>query len=87
MAVKNLTAVVINFNTAEHTKASVRSLRAAPEVAHIVVVDNGSQPRDRDDLAEFVAQVPDVRLLALPTNLGFAEGSNAGIRAALEAPN
>jgi GT2 family glycosyltransferase len=85
MAVKNLTAVVINFNTAEHTKASVRSLRAAPEVGHIVVVDNGSQPRDRDDLAAFVAQIPDVKLLALPTNLGFAEGSNAGIRAALEA--
>ena len=87
MAVKNLTAVVINFNTAERTIASVRSLRAAPEVGRIVVVDNGSQPRDRDELAAFVAQVSDVRLLALPMNLGFAEGSNAGIRAALEAPD
>jgi GT2 family glycosyltransferase len=87
MAVKKLTAVVINFNTAEHTKASVRSLRAAPEVGRIVVVDNGSQPRDRNDLAAFVTQISDVKLLALPKNLGFAEGSNAGIRAALEAPD
>jgi GT2 family glycosyltransferase len=87
MAAKNLTAVVINFNTAEHTKASVRSLRAAPEVGHIVVVDNGSQSRDRDDLAAFVAQIPGARLLALPMNLGFAEGSNAAIRVALEMPD
>jgi len=83
----NLTAVVINFNTVEHTKTSVRSLRAAPEVGHIVVIDNGSQARDRDELAAFVAQVSDARLLMLPVNLGFAEGSNAGIRAALEAPD
>jgi len=87
MAVMNLTAVVINFNTVEHTKTSVRSLRAAPEVGHIVVIDNGSQARDRDELAAFVAQVSDARLLMLPVNLGFAEGSNAGIRAALEAPD
>ena len=45
----------------------------------IVVVDNGST----DGSAEFLrAAFPQVKLLALPTNLGFGGGSNAGVRAA-----
>lgn len=45
----------------------------------IVVVDNGSE----DGSAEFVRRAfPRVKLVALPRNLGFGGGSNAGFRAA-----
>jgi len=45
----------------------------------VVVVDNGST----DGSVEFVREhFPHVRLLALPRNLGFGGGSNAGFRAA-----
>jgi GT2 family glycosyltransferase/glycosyltransferase involved in cell wall biosynthesis len=45
----------------------------------IIVVDNGSA----DGSAEFVIErFPKVRLLALPANLGFGGGSNAGFEAA-----
>jgi GT2 family glycosyltransferase/glycosyltransferase involved in cell wall biosynthesis len=45
----------------------------------IVVVDNGSS----DGSADFVREhFPDVTLVALPRNLGFGGGSNAGFRAA-----
>ncbi len=45
----------------------------------IIVVDNGST----DGSAEFVRQrFPQVRVLALPKNLGFGGGSNEGFRAA-----
>ena len=45
----------------------------------VILVDNGST----DGSADFVRQrFPSVKLLALPENLGFGGGSNAGFRAA-----
>jgi GT2 family glycosyltransferase len=52
---------------------------AAHPGSEVIVVDNGSE----DGSAEWIRQhYPDVRVVALPKNLGFGGGSNAGFEAA-----
>ena len=48
--------------------------------SEIIVVDNGSDRRQRGLVR--APTIPQVRVLALPENLGFGGGSNAGFRAA-----
>ncbi len=58
---------------------SVIAALAGNPASEIVVVDNGSS----DGSAAFLRErFPEVRLVALERNLGFGEGSNAGVRAA-----
>ena len=71
-------AVVINWNGAADLPACLPALagQTCPP-AEIVVVDNAST----DDSPAVLRAFPGVRVVASPTNLGFAGGANAGIRA------
>jgi O-antigen biosynthesis protein len=78
----NVSVVIPNWNGRDLLERYLPSVITAvpPSEGHeILVVDNGST----DGSAEFVrAHFPEVTLLALPKNLGFGGGSNAGFRAA-----
>lgn len=68
-------AIVVSFNTRELLRASLASLRASRyPVDRVFVVDNASV----DGSAQMVtAEFPDVVLMEMPANLGFARANNA----------
>jgi len=72
-----LVAVVLNWNGGEDTPKALASL----EGIETICVDNGST--DGSD-AEVERRFPGVELIRNGANLGFAGGSNVGIRRALD---
>ena len=76
----NKASVVIpNWNGRDLLAKYLPSVIEAMQGNEIIVVDNGSS----DGSADFIRSTfPQVKLLALPQNLGFGGGSNAGFRAA-----
>jgi GT2 family glycosyltransferase len=77
-----VTCVVLNWNGWADTIQCLGALeRCAYPRLSVVVVDNGST---NDSIARIKAAHPGVPLLEAGRNLGFAGGSNIGIRYALE---
>lgn len=75
--------VVLSWNRRTDTLACIASLeRATYPSLSVVCVDNASSDGSADAVA---ASFPDVHVLRLDENLGFAGGMNAGIQAALAA--
>ncbi|HXG56841.1 MAG TPA: glycosyltransferase family 2 protein [Vicinamibacterales bacterium] len=74
-----LSIVIVNFNGHGHLERCLASLAEhPPQVPHeVVVVDNAST----DGSADMARAAPHVRVIALPNNVGFSAGNNAGIRA------
>lgn len=74
-----LSIVIVTMNEVAYTRKCVASIVAhTPEPHEIVFVDNGST----DGTPEWLATVPNARVLRNATNLGFAAAANQGIRAA-----
>jgi glycosyltransferase involved in cell wall biosynthesis/GT2 family glycosyltransferase len=85
-ATSPVSVVIPTWNGRELLAMSLPPLRTAlashPPGGEIIVVDNGS---DDDTCAYLAAEFPDVRVLALPRNEGFAGAANRGIRESLYA--
>lgn len=73
--------VVLNWNGLPDTLGCLASLQELPEAPSIYVVDNGSTDGSIEHLRESDLGF---RLIALPSNLGFGRGMNAGLRVVME---
>ncbi len=74
-----ISVVIPNWNGAAHLPTCLEALRRQTYPRReVLVVDNGSA----DDSLALLARYPEVRVLALGSNRGFAGAVNAGIRAA-----
>jgi GT2 family glycosyltransferase len=80
MTMPEVSVVIVTWNGRHHLDACLPSVQAQAGVsAEIVLVDNASTDGTIEHVRE---RFPDVRVVALPRNLGFAGGNNAGVRAA-----
>jgi len=80
--IPQIIAIVLNWNGYADTAKCVLSLQqAAYSSLKIIMVDNGSTD---GSAAKLEQTFPDLTLIKLPRNLGYAAGNNAGIKAALE---
>jgi GT2 family glycosyltransferase/tetratricopeptide (TPR) repeat protein/2-polyprenyl-3-methyl-5-hydroxy-6-metoxy-1,4-benzoquinol methylase len=71
--------VILTHNQLEYTRLCLDSIRRlTDEPFELIVVDNAST----DGTIEYVAGLPDVRLIRNNTNLGFPAAANQGITAA-----
>lgn len=74
-----ISVIIPNWNGAAHLPTCLEALRRQTYPhREVLVVDNGSTDGSLDLLASY----PEVRVLALRRNRGFAGAANAGIRAA-----
>jgi GT2 family glycosyltransferase len=75
-----ISIIIVNFNGLRFIEPCLSSLmNQTLKNFEIIFVDNGSS----DDSSDFVQnQFPEVKILKNETNLGFAEGTNVGIRSA-----
>lgn len=83
MAPPTLAVCIVNWNTREHLRRCLESLRryTADLQPQVVVVDNGSTDASAEMTA---AEFPQVQLIANPDNRGYAAGNNQAL-AAVEA--
>jgi GT2 family glycosyltransferase len=71
-----VSVVVVSYNTKDLTIQGLKALRAVTSVpTEIIVVDNASQDGSADAIQ---ASLPDVTVLRLLTNIGFANAVNTG---------
>lgn len=78
----HIRAIVLAHNNLADTRGALASLGAmAYDGLGLILVDNGSA----DGMADAIrTEFPDVAVIALAENRGFAAGMNVGIRAALD---
>ncbi len=78
---RSVYAIVVNYNNLEDTAECIESLLNQTYPCRILVVDNGS---DKGVVNELRGRYPQITLLELGENRGYAGGCNAGIKEVID---
>ncbi len=73
----SVAVIILNYNTRRHLEAYLPSVLAHSSGARIIVADNGSPD---DSVAFLSAHYPQVEVLDLQQNYGFAQGYNEALK-------
>lgn len=77
VALPTVSLVIVSYNVREHLRRCLRSAFASRDVTlEVIVVDNGSRDGSADTVAK---EFPQVRLVRLPENRGYAAANNVGL--------
>lgn len=76
----NIAVIMVNYNGAKDTVECLRSIQKSKIVVDAIVVDNASEGDDGEKIAR---EFPDAKVIISTENLGYAGGTNLGIRYAL----
>src|SRR5690348_2605040 len=78
---KDLSIIIVSWNARQYLEKCLLSIRetSGSRLREIIVVDNHSSDGSPEMVA---AKFPDVRLIRLSENVGFARANNVGIKEA-----
>lgn len=76
-----LAVIILNYNSYIDTVKLVESIEKCEDRLHIIVVDNASDPGEKEKLRSLEGRC---ELIFLDTNGGYAAGNNEGIKRAAE---
>lgn len=77
---QRVSAIVVSYFTGPVLSRSIAALREQPEIAEVILVDNGNFPGDVEKASS--GEGAPVRVIAGQGNVGFAAGCNLGARSA-----
>ena len=80
---KRIAIVILNWNGADMMRRFLPSVVANSPEADVIVIDNGSTDASLQYLRD---EMPQVRIIALDRNYGFAEGYHRGLKMLEEDP-
>lgn len=81
MNLQTLFTIILQYNNADDTIELLQSIKNGGTL-NLVIVDNGSDKANLQKIRDYTKN-HDLKLLESPTNLGYAEGNNLGIKYAL----
>lgn len=81
-SVDDVTVVIVNYRTLEHTRTCLDTLRAAYPVLEVCAIDNGSADASRDHLVERASVDPHLRVVLNDENVFHGPALHQGVQAA-----